>query len=91
MIEKSIQVNWENFEKVHIYNINPTLHKLLAHSEELVREINFGYGFKCFSEEGSEQARIKDLLGGGNQYNFGRFSNRFLLKFVVVIETSIVK
>ena len=34
-------------------NITPTLHKLLAHSEEL-REINFGYGFKCFSEEGSE-------------------------------------
>ena len=35
-------------------NITPTLHKLLAHSEELLREINFGYGFKCFSEEGSE-------------------------------------
>ena len=35
-------------------NITPTLHKLLDHSEELLRETNFGYGFKCFSEEGSE-------------------------------------
>ena len=35
-------------------NISPTLHKLLAHSEEILRDINFGYGLKCFSEEGSE-------------------------------------
>ena len=35
-------------------NITPTLHKLLAHSEELLSEVNSGFGFKCFSEEGSE-------------------------------------
>ena len=35
-------------------NILPTLHKVLAYSEELLREINAGYGFKRFSEEGSE-------------------------------------
>ena len=35
-------------------NITPRLHKSLAQSEELLREDNSGYGFKCFSEEGSE-------------------------------------
>ena len=35
-------------------NISPTLHKVLAHSEELLREMNAGHGLKCFSEEGSE-------------------------------------
>ena len=35
-------------------NISPTLHKVLAHSEELLIEMNAGHGFKCFSEEGSE-------------------------------------
>ena len=31
-----------------------TLHKLLAHSEELIRDTNSGYGLKSFSEEGTE-------------------------------------
>ena len=35
-------------------NITPTLHKFLAHCEDLLREVNSWYGFKCFSEEGSE-------------------------------------
>ena len=35
-------------------SITPTLHKLLAHSEELIRETNSGYILKCFSEEGTE-------------------------------------
>ena len=35
-------------------SITPTLHKLLAHSEELIRETNSGYGLKSFSEEGTE-------------------------------------
>ena len=35
-------------------NISPTLHKVLAHSEELLRDLNSGFGLKCFSEEGSE-------------------------------------
>ena len=35
-------------------NVTPSLHKLLAHSEEILREMNSGYGLKCFSEEGSE-------------------------------------
>ena len=35
-------------------NISPTLHKLLAHSEEILRDINFRYGLKCFSKEASE-------------------------------------
>ena len=35
-------------------SITPTLCKLLAHSEELIRESNSGYGLKCFSEEGTE-------------------------------------
>ena len=35
-------------------SITPTLHKVLAHSEELLRDINSGYGLKCLSEEGSE-------------------------------------
>ena len=28
-------------------NITPSLHKLLAHSEEILREMNSGYGLKC--------------------------------------------
>ena len=32
--------------------ITPSLHKLLAHSEELIRECNSGCGLKSFSEEG---------------------------------------
>ena len=35
-------------------SITPTLHKVLAHSEELIRDINSGYGLKFLSEEGSE-------------------------------------
>ena len=35
-------------------SITPTLHKLLAHSEQLIRETNSGYGLKSFSEEGTE-------------------------------------
>ena len=35
-------------------SITPTLHKLLAHSEELIRESNSGFGLKKFSEEGTE-------------------------------------
>ena len=35
-------------------SITPKLHKLLAHSEELVRDCNSGYGLKRFSEEGLE-------------------------------------
>ena len=35
-------------------NISPTLHKVLAHSEDLLRDLNSGFGLKCFSEEGSE-------------------------------------
>ena len=31
-------------------SITPTLHKLLAHSEQLIRETNSGYGLKSFSE-----------------------------------------
>ena len=35
-------------------SITPTLHKLLAHSEELIRESNSGFGIKEFSEERKE-------------------------------------
>ena len=35
-------------------SISPTLHKLLAHSEEILRDLNSGQGLKAFSEEGSE-------------------------------------
>ena len=35
-------------------SITPTLHKLLAHSEELIRDSNSGYGLKSLSEEGTE-------------------------------------
>ena len=35
-------------------SITPTLHKLLAHCEELIRESNSGFGLKEFSEEGTE-------------------------------------
>ena len=34
--------------------ITPTLHRVLAHSEEILKDLNFGHGLKCFSEEGSE-------------------------------------
>ena len=34
--------------------VTPSLHKLLAHSEELIRECNSGCGLKSFSEEGVE-------------------------------------
>ena len=34
-------------------SITPTLHKLLAHSEELILESNSGFGLKEFSEEGT--------------------------------------
>ena len=35
-------------------SITPTLHKLLTHSEELIRESNSGFCLKEFSGEGSE-------------------------------------
>ncbi|KAI6652409.1 hypothetical protein LOD99_7438 [Oopsacas minuta] len=35
-------------------SMTPTLHKLLAHSEELIHESNSSYGLKAFSEEGTE-------------------------------------
>ncbi|KAI6659522.1 hypothetical protein LOD99_14447 [Oopsacas minuta] len=35
-------------------SMTPTLHKLLAHFEELIRESNSSYGLKAFSEEGTE-------------------------------------
>ena len=35
-------------------SITPTLHRVLAHSEEILKDLNFGHGLKCFSEEGSE-------------------------------------
>ena len=35
-------------------SITPTLHKILAHSGELIRESNAGFGLKDFSEEGTE-------------------------------------
>ena len=35
-------------------SITPTLHKLLAHSEELIRDMNSGYGLKAFPKEGTE-------------------------------------
>ena len=35
-------------------SITPTLHKLLAHSEQLIRETNSVFGLKSFSEEGTE-------------------------------------
>ena len=34
--------------------VTPTLHRVLAHSEEILNDLNFGHGLKCFSEEGSE-------------------------------------
>ena len=43
-------------------NITPILHKLLAHSEEILRKINNGCGLKSFSEEGSEA--VAWLWGG---------------------------
>ena len=35
-------------------NITPSLHKLLAHSTELIRDCNNGFGLKELSEEGVE-------------------------------------
>ena len=35
-------------------NITPSLHKLLAHSAELIEKYNNGFGLKNFSEEGLE-------------------------------------
>ena len=35
-------------------SITPTLRKILAHSEELIRYSNSGFGLKNISEEGSE-------------------------------------
>ncbi|KAI6657174.1 hypothetical protein LOD99_15960 [Oopsacas minuta] len=35
-------------------SITPTLHRVLAHSEEILKEFNLGRGLKSFSEEGSE-------------------------------------
>ena len=35
-------------------SITPTLLQALAHSEELIRDINSGYGLKSFLEEGTE-------------------------------------
>ena len=35
-------------------NITPSLHRLLAHSPELIRDCNDGYGLKNFSEEAVE-------------------------------------
>ena len=35
-------------------SINPTLHKVLAHSAQLIEQFNGGRGLKSFSEEGLE-------------------------------------
>ncbi len=35
-------------------SITPTLHKVLAHTEQLIRDSNSSYGLKNISEEGSE-------------------------------------
>ena len=35
-------------------NVTPSLHKLLAHSAELIHNCNDGHGMKVFSEEGLE-------------------------------------
>ena len=53
--------------------ITPTLHKLLADSEELVRDCNSGYGLKCFSEEGLESCnklvrRFRENLSRKNSF-----------------------
>ena len=54
-------------------SITPTLHKLLAHSEELIREHNSGYGLKSLSEEGSEACnklvrRYREKLSRKNSF-----------------------
>ena len=38
-------------------SITPTLHKLLAHSEELIRESNSGFNLKEFLAEGTEACK----------------------------------
>ena len=54
-------------------SITPTLHKLLAHSEELIREYNSGYRLKSLSEEGSESCyklvrRYREKLSRKNSF-----------------------
>ena len=46
-------------------SITPTLHKILAHSGELIRESNAGFGLKDFSEEGTESCNklIRKISG----------------------------
>ena len=39
-------------------NITPSLHKLLAHSTELIRDCNNGFGIKEFSEEAIEAIEL---------------------------------
>ena len=41
-------------EKFNWGNITPSLHKLLAHSSDLIETYNGGYGLKNFSEEALE-------------------------------------
>ena len=54
-------------------SITPSLHKLLAHSEELIRDCNSGYGLKCFSEERLESCnklvrRFRENLSRKNSF-----------------------
>ena len=55
-------------------NISPSLHKLLAHSTELIKECNDGYGLKSFSEEGVESSnkfirRYREHLARKNSFS----------------------
>ena len=69
LINSDTKINTEEFgdlctntynliiDSFHWANITPTLRRVcrvLAHSEEILKDLNFGHGLKCFSEEGSE-------------------------------------
>ena len=63
-------------------NITPTLHKLLAHSEEILREINNGCGLKSFSEEGSEACnkllrKYRENLARKTSFEDNRYWEKF--------------
>ena len=54
-------------------NITPSLHKLLAHSTELIRDCNDGYGLKEYSEEAVEACnklirRFREHLSRKNSF-----------------------
>ena len=71
--------------------ITPTLHRVLAHSEEILKDLNFGQGLTCFSEEETCQAEACNKLIRKYRENLARkcsFEDNVVNIFVKLVSES---